>query len=638
MDHYIIGTAGHIDHGKTELIKALTGNDTDTLKEEKKRGISIDLGFTSFQLNNGQSVGIVDVPGHEKFLNNMLAGVCSMDLVLLVIALDDGIMPQTIEHVEILSEIGVQRGIVVLTKSDCVDTEWTDLIENEINEWTRDTICKEWPKVRVSSVNGEGIEELKKVLEEQLYHLDQFRLYRNSFRMPIDRVLSIEGQGTVVTGTILDGEIHEGDIVELYPSEMITRVRGIQSHGEVFAKLEHGQRAALLLNRVSRAQVERGAVLAQKDSLSNSQRLDVRIHLANHTKRFLKNRSRVHVYLGTAHIIGRVLLFGVDEMSAGESAYAQIFLEEPVAVREKDRFVIRFYSPMETMGGGVVLHANPQPHKRSDKNILDYFEQLERDDLDKIWKKQICEREERLFRKEEWDSEAFARIERWKDPEIVILHGKKIEYVTSKRSLDNWKEQVANYIQIERKCHPYRRLFSKSLMKKDIFSKWEIREYEVLLQYFQEKQWIQLQKGGIQFLEYPVQKDNVFLKTRELFLEALRQAKYQFVHWEALCPSGMELEHFKDILDVLVAERELIQISEAFYILPEHMVELLQLLNTYFSSHEILTYGQLRDLLHTTKRSIRPLISYLDEMGITKPCGKETERRKGEEFIEFSLS
>lgn len=363
MNNLIIGTAGHIDHGKTTLIKALTGRNTDRLKEEQKRGISIELGFTYFDLPDGRRAGIIDVPGHERFIKNMLAGVGGMDLVLMVIAADEGIMPQTREHLNILNLLKISRGIVVLTKSDLVEEEWLEMVQEEIGEGIKGTFLEKAPVIPVSATTGKGIDRLIDMIADMTKEV----VARNNdtiYRVNVDRAFSITGFGTIITGTLLSGKIEEGQKVVVYPGQVESRVRNIQVHDRDVKTAYAGQRVAVNLAGIKLDQVSRGDVVAPPNVLQPTMMMDCRMEMVKDTDWSLSNRDRVRLHLGTKELLCRVTLLDRDELKPGESCLAQLRLEEEAVALRGDRFVIRSYSPMETIGGGAILEPNPPKRKR----------------------------------------------------------------------------------------------------------------------------------------------------------------------------------------------------------------------------------------------------------------------------------
>jgi selenocysteine-specific elongation factor len=376
MKHIVIGTAGHVDHGKTALIKAITGIDTDRLKEEKERGISIELGFASLTLPSSQACGIVDVPGHERFIKNMVSGAAGIDMVILVIAADEGVMPQTREHLHICSLLGITRGIVALTKIDMVDKEWLDLVTDDIHKFLKRTFLESSPVVPVSSVTGAGIKDLLGALDSAASEIEREE-DAGLFRLPVDRVFTMKGFGTVVTGTLISGDIRLGEDVEVLPQGVIAKVRGIQIHNQSATIAEAGQRTAINLQGVEKATIVRGDVLARPQTLKPSSRLDLYIeYLSNNTKK-LKNRNLARFHVGTNEVIGRMIILDSEEIEPGSKGYAQIVLASPIAAMARDRFVIRSYSPVTTIGGGLIIDPLPaRKHKRNSEKILHEFDLL----------------------------------------------------------------------------------------------------------------------------------------------------------------------------------------------------------------------------------------------------------------------
>ena len=368
--HIIIGTAGHIDHGKTWLVKALTGTDTDRLAEEKKRGITIENGFAFLKLPNGEEAGIIDVPGHEKFIKNMLAGAGGIHIAMMVIAADEGVMPQTREHLDILSLLGIRRGVVVITKGDL---EWKPGLREEIQMFVVGTFLEKAAVVVTSAVDGRGIEDLRRILWQMCLEETQGGDYAqrnasvNSFRLPIDRVFSLKGFGTIVTGTLLDGALDMDSSAMLYPKAQLVKVRGIQVHGQNVSRAFPGQRVAVNLAGIGKEEISRGEILAAADSMESTMMADVKLRLLKSGHRSLKSGVRVHLYHGAAELICKVILLDREVMKPGEEAVVQLRMEQQTAMKTGDHFVIRFYSPVETIGGGVVENPNAVKRKRRRK-------------------------------------------------------------------------------------------------------------------------------------------------------------------------------------------------------------------------------------------------------------------------------
>ena len=368
MKHFIIGTAGHVDHGKTALIKAITGIDTDRLKEEKERGISIELGFASLTLPNGRTFGIVDVPGHERFIRNMVSGASGIDMVIMAIAADEGVMPQTREHLHICSLLGIKKGLVALTKVDMVTEEWLELVKDDVHEFLKGTFLEVSPVIPVSSITGAGLEELLDAFGRVASEIEG-ESDAGIFRLPVDRAFTMKGFGTVVTGTLISGDIKLGEEVEILPTGITAKVRGIQIHNQSATIAEAGQRTAINLQGVEKDTIVRGDVLARPRTLKPSIRLDVCVEYLSNNNRRLKNRNLVRFHVGTNEAIGRIILLDREDVEPGAKASAQVVLESPIVAMARDRFVIRSYSPVTTIGGGMIVDPLPKKHKRNSEKV-----------------------------------------------------------------------------------------------------------------------------------------------------------------------------------------------------------------------------------------------------------------------------
>jgi selenocysteine-specific elongation factor len=375
MPHIIVGTAGHIDHGKTALVKALTGIDTDRLKEEKERGITIDLGFANLVLDDKTTIGFVDVPGHERFIKNMLAGVGGIDVVMLVIAADESVMPQTREHLAICSLLRVQKGLTVLTKMDAVDSDLADLAEIEVREFLKGSFLEGAPVLRVSARTGAGIPELVDALKTTAATIVP-RDAGQIFRIPVDRCFTMKGFGTIAAGTLIAGTVKKEDEVELLPVGKTARVRGVQVHGRGVDEARAGQRTALNLQRIELEDVERGMVITAPGLFTASRMMDVHLELLDSVENPVSGRKRIRFHTGTTELMGHVMLIGQDTLEPGAAAFARIRLERPLFALPGDRFIIRQYSPMHTLGGGEILDAHPPRSRRTDPHLAERLARL----------------------------------------------------------------------------------------------------------------------------------------------------------------------------------------------------------------------------------------------------------------------
>ncbi len=391
--HFILGAAGHVDHGKTALITALTGTNTDRLKEERDRGISIELGFAELDLGGGIQLGVVDMPGHEKFVKQMVSGAGGVDLAFLVIAADESVMPQTIEHLEILDSLGVSSGVVVVTKTDMVDEEFTAIVTEEARELVAGTFLEGRPIVPVSAVAGTGLEDLKKALRAEAEALP-VRAEQGAFRLPVDRVFTLPGAGVIVTGTCWSGAVEVGDKLAAQPGGMAVRVREVQVHGKRAERGASGQRLALALHGVKKEDLERGDQIIGPGGAVVTRRIDVRVNLMPHYKGVVKNRQRLHIHHAGREVLGRIVLLDAQELGgdAGpRTGLGQLHLEKELVAARGDRLVLRFYSPVTSIAGGVVLDPGPRPHKRFDPKVAETLAVLESGDPAELFRQRLQE-------------------------------------------------------------------------------------------------------------------------------------------------------------------------------------------------------------------------------------------------------
>ena len=391
MKNVIIGTAGHIDHGKTTLVKAITGRETDRLKEEKERGISIELGFTYFDLPSGKRAGIIDMPGHEKFINHMLAGVTGIDVVVLVVAADEGMMPQTKEHLHILNLLGLKKGVIAVTKSSLVDEEWLALVKEDIKEDVKGTFLESSKMIAVDSITKMGIDELVEEVDKLTEEVEEKDPLETP-RLPVDRVFTIAGFGTVVTGTLISGRFQLEDEVQIFPGDEVGRIRNIQVHSQDSDEALGGQRVAINISGVKKSDIKRGYVISKPQALESTMMLDVKLNLLKDSKRIIENRTRVRVYIGATEVLARLAILDKEKITPGETCYAQLRLEEPIVAKPKDKFIVRFYSPMETIGGGEVIDANPGKRKRFDEVAIDELKLKEKGETKEVVEKIILDK------------------------------------------------------------------------------------------------------------------------------------------------------------------------------------------------------------------------------------------------------
>ena len=632
MRHVIIGTAGHIDHGKTALIRALTGRDTDRLKEEKKRGITIDLGFTWFDLPGGERAGIIDVPGHEKFIRNMAAGVAGMDLVLLVIAADEGIMPQTREHMDIMELLGVQRYIIVLNKCDLADEEWIGMVETEIRRETRGTILETAPLVRVSAATGSGIDELKARIAETALGMPERESAEGKARLPIDRVFTAAGFGTVVTGTLLEGTIRTGDLLTLYPQGASCRVRGIQVYNQDAESCCAGQRAALNLAGTGRDEIRRGCVLAAPDSIRSGKNVDVRLRLLKSAGRVVKNQTRLHFHSGSAEMLCRAVLLDADSIAPGESCLAQLRMETDTALKPGDRFIVRFYSPVETIGGGVVLEPDAPREKRFRPEVLERLRKREEGAPVLLLELQAEKHGKTMADMEELASElgmgaeAAEYIRELADQGRLLLfnlNGREYvwhvrdEAAARKSLLDRMKQYLEEY--------PYRPGVPAGILNA-VLPEMNKKLASAYAEYLCRCGVLERRGERLAPAGYEIRKDETYCRVRPIILEALANAEYQFIRINGLEFTKKQKEILPELLLLMSETGEIVRLSEDCCTLPSYMENACEKIADRFRGREKITVSEVRDLFDTSRKNAKLILDYTDRIGMTRKNGGESER------------
>lgn len=634
MEHFIIGTSGHIDHGKTALIKALTGRDLDTGKEEKERGITIELGFTYFDLPDKTRAGIIDVPGHEKFLPNMLSGVCGMDLVLLVIALDEGVMPQTVEHMDILQELNVSSGIVVLTKCDMVDSEFADLMEEEINDKLKGTVAEKWPMIRVSAVKNINIDKLVSLIMNAKKSIVRSHDTKGQFRLPVDRILSIKGLGTVLAGTVLEGSVHVDEELMIYPIGIKTKVKSIESHGETVNDATAGMRTALLLQGVKKEDIKRGMVIAIPDSIKPTTRIDVNLSLLKHVERSVKNQQKVHLHVGTDEVTARVVLLNKDVLLPGEEAYAELIPEREIAVRRGDRFVIRFLSPLETIGGGSIINANAVKKKRNDEKVINQldnqFNNKKKEALIHLIEEQSAPiKDSKLRTMSEIPKEEYrvAISEIIDNKEVFVLNSKKEDYYLSYEAEDEIRSAIVSHIKRVFEKRPYRSYENKLEIKNKFLKSFEPFAIDAYFERLIADGVISLDNDKAMLTGHEVKHDDIYEDVLKSLLKEFKAHGTDFVDIKELKPRELSDTDYADLIESFCLEEKIIKINDDFYTTAEVARKIEDEVIKYFEKEEIISFASLRDILNTSRRSAKPIMAYLDNRGITAWCGKETERK-----------
>lgn len=626
MKHIIIGTAGHIDHGKTTLVKALTGRETDTLKEEQDRGISINLGFTFFDLPSGRRAGIIDVPGHEKFIKNMLAGVSSVDIVLLVIAADEGIMPQTREHFEILQLLNVKKGIIVLTKADLVDEDWTEMIKDDIRNEFKGTFLEDAPIHAVSSKTRSGLDDLVKDIDNFTEEVEAKDTHGH-FRLPVDRVFTVSGFGTVVTGTVISGSVSEGQTVEIYPSKVISKVRGIQVHDESVKVAEAGQRCAVNISNIKISDVKRGDVVSVENLMEPSLMVDCKFYYLKSAPRPLENRQRVRLYHGTNEIICRVVILDKDEVKPGEDACVQLRLEKPLTAQRNDKFVIRSYSPMYTIGGGTIIEPLAKKAKRFNEEYIEELKIKESGKTENILENAVKNLSDtypraldilKSFGKNEENITEKLNILVQEDKILKLDSGDKAVYL-HKEFLEEKIKQTIDILENFHERNPLKWGVSKEEIKNKVFGK-NIKQkiYDELLGFLVSNGKIGIHGNFVSVVDFAIKYSKEQKSIRENIIKSFKSAKFSPPRYVELETSHQDKKSFKMVFDSLLDEGVLVKVSEDCYYLLEDYEKAKNLVSSFMQENGSMTLAQFRDELNTSRKYAMALMENFDSIKLTK--------------------
>jgi selenocysteine-specific elongation factor len=622
MNRYVIlGTAGHIDHGKSALVKALTGTDPDRLKEEKERGITIDLGFADLAYPGGLKVGIVDVPGHERLIKNMLAGAGGIDIVLMVIAADEGIMPQSREHLDICNLLKVKRGLIVITKSDLVEEDWIGLVRDEVNKFVQGTFLEGAEMVAVSSKTGHNIDLLKEKIEELALHVEP-KSVNGVFRLPVDRIFTLKGFGTVITGTAISGSISVDKPVEILPKGLKTKVRGLQSHGETLKTAYAGQRVAINLQGVSKDEVQRGDVITVPDRIRTTYVIDADLSMLGDTSlSALKSRSLVHFHTGTTELVGRIIIYGRDELKPGDKAYCQLRFKEPIAVMAGDRYIVRKFSPLVTIGGGSILDTSPG-RRRKDERVRD-LEILEQGGLKEKLSLKIRQSGLNGTTQDELIGWIKAEI-----PDIraevnaLIKDGLAISCegrVLHKDAADDFTKKAVSAAGGFHKANPLKPGMSKEDLRA-VFTGLDQRLFESMLdrvdQIVIEKELLRLKTFRISLSE-----DKKVLKDK--IMKVLEQSEFQPPSKDELAAAvSIKPQETGELLKIMASEKSLVRINDSLYIPMGNYTKMIEGLQKFFISKSEMTVGEFRDILKTSRKFALPFLEYLDSNKITLRVGE----------------
>ena len=626
--HIIIGTAGHIDHGKTTLIRALTGRNTDRLKEEQKRGISIELGFTHFDLNEKLRVGIIDVPGHEKFIKNMLSGVCGMDMIILVIAADEGIMAQTKEHLDILNLIGIKNGIIALTKCNLVDKEWVELVKLDIEDQVKDTFLKNAPIIEVDSISGLGIENLKKEIEKIVDTIDEKDINSNP-RLFVDRSFSITGFGTVVTGTLISGVLNLDDDLLVYPAKKVCKIRNLQVHDNNVKTAFAGQRVAINLSNIKKEEIPKGSVLVPNDTFTESSILDVKLKTID-IPFDIVNRTRFHLYLGSNEVLCRAILLEDEVLKSNNEYIVQLRLEEPVISKRNDKFILRLFSPLYTIGGGYIIDSNAIKKKRFNENDIESIKKLDNCSFKEYIYSYISRFSKDFYTEKDYFKYfSQAKINILKEIDELIKENKVFAFgsgldrlILSDIFIKNIFENIENFISDFHKNFPKRIGVSKETIKSKFFDSLTGKIKNEFINYLITNSKFKSCTDYISLVDFKVSLDKRDFELIENIKSILNKDKYSIFSLEDI-NLEIKIEELKELILYLISNGEFIKLDSG-YMLKENYNQAVDLIKNFILKNGSISISDARDLLNSNRKSTMELLEFLDKEKIT--LRKDNER------------
>lgn len=636
MKQIILGTAGHIDHGKTSLIKALTGIDTDRLKEEKLRGITIELGFAWLDLPSGQRVGIVDVPGHEKFVKNMVAGASGIDLVALIIAADEGVMPQTKEHLDICQLLSVKHGLVVLTKVDTVDEEWLDMVTDDVQAFLKGTFLEGVPTFPVSALTGQGLPELVEGIDTLCEAVPE-RPSSGLFRLPVDRVFTMKGFGTVVTGSLVSGGVRVGETVMTYPSGIQSKVRGIQVHGQAVDRATASMRTAINFQGIDRDAIARGDVVGNVDTLKPSYMVDTLLAYLSSNEKPLKNRTKVRFHTGTSEILGHTILLDREELSPGEMVVAQFRLDTPVATVKDDRFVIRSYSPIRTIGGGQILDPIPRKHKRFKEPLVTGLKNLAEEPPEEIISYHV--KESGISGVPVWELRLRTNLsEKNLDQHLQHLLSQKTIVQVDRENprfihgsvFEGLHQKAVKILEGYHKDHPLKAGMSRQGLMSKLSLSSSSKLFNLLIQALAKSNTVIQEKEVLRLSGHKVALEADQKDVRHRIERAYLHSGLEPPYFRDLTASlGQNSTRMKDILVLMLEEGTLIKVKEDLYFHKRVIDDLKNGLVSYLKANREITTPQFKEMTGVSRKYTIPLIEFFDTTKVTIRVGDIRRLREG---------
>ncbi len=629
MEQLILGTAGHIDHGKSSLVKLLTGVDPDRLKEEKTRGITIELGFASLMLPDGQLLGIVDVPGHEKFVKNMVAGAAGIDLVAMVIAADEGVMPQTREHMEICTLLGIKHGLVVLTKIDLVDEELLELVTEDVLDFTRGTFLEQAPILPVSTVTGEGTEKFAPAVAALAADIPP-RRQTGFFRLPVDRVFSMKGFGTVITGTLISGQVRTGDTVSVYPGGGKARVRGLQVHNRGVEEAVSGMRTAVNFQGVEKAEISRGDVLSTPGALIPGYMLDVHFQYLASNDKPVKNRTRVRVHTGTSEVSAHLILLDRDIIEPGQSAPVQLRLEAPLVCVRDDRLVVRRFSPARTIGGGKILNPIPPKHRRHRPELVQSILALEEAPLEEVVLfhcQQAQARGVSLTMLRVMTNTPEKQLEKALD---ALLSSRRLILADKDKRLYLHADVIAAVAETARATlarfhenQPLKKGMPRQELKSRIEKEAGGRVFELVFQRLSKAGELVQEDGQVRLAGHTVSLGQDHSDLRRQIVAIYQDSGLSPPLFKELKKNLGQSDDraVKDVLQLLTEEGTLVKVKEDLYFSAAAIEQLAAQLTAFLREHQEITTPQFKKMTKTSRKYTIPLIEYFDTSKLTIRIG-----------------
>ena len=631
----ILGTAGHIDHGKTSLVKALTGIETDRLKEEKERGITIELGFALLDLPNGQHIGIVDMPGHEKFVKNMVAGSSGIDVVTMVIAADEGVMPQTREHMEICNLMGIKHGIIALTKIDMVDEDLLELALEDINDFVQDTFLEDKPIIPLSSVTNEGLDEFVQTLETICVKLPA-RKFSSIFRLPVDRVFSMKGFGTVITGTLTSGSINVGNEIMVYPKKITSKVRGIQVHSSSVDTAGPGTRTAINFQGLDKESVNRGDILSTPDTLIESYMVDAHFLYLKSNGKPAKNRTRIRFHSGTSEILGYLILLDREELLPGDDACVQFRLESPVCCIKDDRYVIRSYSPVKTIGGGAILNPASQKHKLFDQNVIQGLTNLLLDDNEQIISFFLSLKgyQGLPFSKLRVmtnlaDKKLSASLQKMLARQEVIQIDKEKQIYVNGSFFDEFKEKIIQKLNAFHTDNPLKDGMPTQELKSKFQYIDDAKFFNILFTKLSKENLIVLDKNIIKLSTHKVALQVDQHEVNEKIKKIYQTSGLTPPFFRTICQDlDIDKKNATDVLHMLIDEKSIVKTKDDLYFGAGEIEKLEQKLIAFLKERESITTPEFKDMTAVSRKFVIPLIEYFDSINLTIRVGDTRQLRR----------